>query len=151
MHLTPLMRKAILFATKAHQHQLDASGIPYIAHPFRVALAGIEFGETDFCGGMLHDVVEDCGVALDELEQEFNRVIRDTVDSVSRRIYPDGTKEQYSDFRVRSRAHLYGCRVAKRDLLDNSHPDRLLALPESERGVKKRYDKALLLFEDVEA
>jgi hypothetical protein len=149
VELTPMMRKAIMFAVKAHVGQLDASGIPYIAHPFRVALAGIEFGETDFCGGMLHDVVEDCGITLDELETEFNREIRDTVDSVTRRISPDGTKELYSEFRVRSRAHPFGCRVAKRDLLDNSSPERLLSLPESERGVEKRYKKALLLFEDV--
>jgi (p)ppGpp synthase/HD superfamily hydrolase len=108
MELTQLMRKAIMYAVWAHDGHKDKSGFPYIAHPMRVALAVIEYGETEFCAAMLHDVVEDCGATLDDIEEKFNRDIRDTVDSVSRRIYANGTKEKYADFILRSKQHPSG-------------------------------------------
>jgi (p)ppGpp synthase/HD superfamily hydrolase len=96
---------------------------------------------------MLHDVVEDCGATLDDIEEKFNRDIRDTVDSVSRRIYANGTKEKYADFILRSKQHPSGRVVKKADLLDNSSDERLMSLPESERGVIRRYRKALLVID----
>jgi (p)ppGpp synthase/HD superfamily hydrolase len=151
MYLTPLMRKAIIFATKAHTGQKDKSGVDYIAHPYRVAMAVYEHGEIAFAIAMCHDVVEDCGVTLDQMEAEFApefgdyiaHLIRDGVDAVSRRVYPDGTKEQFFVFVRRSREHFLGRIVKIADVEDNSHPDRLLALPEAERGIATRYAKAL--------
>jgi HD domain len=150
VQITPLMRKAIIFATKAHSGQKDKGGIDYIAHPFRVAMAVYECGEIAFAVAMCHDMVEDCGVTLDQLETEFQefgedvaRQIRDGVDAVSRRVYPDGTKEVFITFIHRANSHSLGRVVKIEDVKDNSHPDRLMALPEEERGVVRRYERAL--------
>lgn len=58
---------AILFATKAHDGQIDQQGMPYILHPLRVGGRLHEFGDTYVIAGILHDVVEDTHHTLDDL------------------------------------------------------------------------------------
>ena len=69
-----LIKKAYNFAKEHHEGQLRKSGEPYIIHPLNVAciLAEINTGPATICAGLLHDVVEDTNVTLEEIAEEFN-------------------------------------------------------------------------------
>lgn len=58
------------FAAKAHANQVRSSGEPYITHPLAVSYILLELGmDTDtICAAMLHDVVEDTDVTLEEIK-----------------------------------------------------------------------------------
>jgi (p)ppGpp synthase/HD superfamily hydrolase len=66
--------RATIFATKAHQCQVRKySGRPYIYHPMRVAHSAVMLEAPDHvvAAAWLHDVVEDCGITIDEVEKSF--------------------------------------------------------------------------------
>lgn len=54
-------------ARRAHEGHLDKSGLPYIAHPLRVAAASERYGPLHAAVGWLHDVVEDTALTLADL------------------------------------------------------------------------------------
>ncbi|MBE6855704.1 MAG: bifunctional (p)ppGpp synthetase/guanosine-3',5'-bis(diphosphate) 3'-pyrophosphohydrolase [Ruminococcus sp.] len=74
------------FAAKAHEGQKRSSGQPYIIHPLAVAFILLELGmDTDtICGAMLHDVVEDTPVTLDEVRKRFGQDVAMLVDGVTK-------------------------------------------------------------------
>ncbi len=68
MIYTEMTKKAIRFAFCAHAGQMDRSGIPYIMHPIHLAE---QMSSEDACVvAMLHDVLEDTDVTLEELRAE---------------------------------------------------------------------------------
>jgi guanosine-3',5'-bis(diphosphate) 3'-pyrophosphohydrolase len=80
------LHRAYLFAARAHAGQLRASGEDYIVHPLGVAqiLAEMQLPTDTLVAALLHDVVEDTDVTLDELEQEFGPTIARLVDGVTK-------------------------------------------------------------------
>lgn len=60
---------AILFATQAHDGQLDKAGAPYILHPLRVGASLHDYGTVYVIAGILHDVIEDTPHTLDDLTE----------------------------------------------------------------------------------
>ncbi|MCG2841059.1 HD domain-containing protein [Sandaracinobacter sp. RS1-74] len=69
-----IVPRAELFATQAHAcQQRKYTGEPYIVHPIEVGRLVREAGGTDamVAAALLHDVVEDCGVRLEELSELF--------------------------------------------------------------------------------
>ncbi|MHB8927989.1 MAG: RelA/SpoT family protein [Bacillota bacterium] len=83
--LTPL-EEAYAFAKKAHQGQFRISGEPYIEHPLAVAgiLADLQLDVTTLAAGLLHDVVEDTGVSLADLQARFGQEVAQLVDGVTK-------------------------------------------------------------------
>lgn len=73
-------------AEKAHANQFRKSGEPYIIHPLCVSLILLELGmDTDtICAGMLHDVVEDTDMTLDDIRKQFGQDVAMLVDSVTK-------------------------------------------------------------------
>lgn len=69
MIYTPLTNKAMKIAYAAHHGQTDYNGIPYIFHP--IHLAEQMEDEISCCAALLHDVVEDTGVTMEQLAVEF--------------------------------------------------------------------------------
>lgn len=70
-----LIRKAFDFAVEAHQDQRRKSGEAYIFHPIAVAkiVAGeIGLGATAIAAALMHDVVEDTDITVEDIEREFN-------------------------------------------------------------------------------
>ena len=65
MIYTDLTRKAMQFAYDAHHGAVDSTGVPYIFHPMHLA----EQMDTEYacCAALLHDVVEDTDITLDDL------------------------------------------------------------------------------------
>lgn len=80
------LKLAYKIANDAHEGQVRRSGEPYILHPLGVAsiLADLRLDIPSIATGLLHDVVEDTIVNLDEIEKNFGVVIRDLVDGVTK-------------------------------------------------------------------
>ena len=80
-----VVKRAFEYANKLHKGQFRKSGEAYIEHPVAVAqiLADLNFDENVISAGLLHDVVEDCGISIDEIKQKFNIKIANLVDSVT--------------------------------------------------------------------
>ena len=82
---TDLIDNAYSYAKIAHKNQVRKDGKPYISHPVEVALilAKLGFNEDVVSGALLHDVVEDCEITLEDLKTNFNANIAELVDCVS--------------------------------------------------------------------
>ncbi|HZO89164.1 MAG TPA: bifunctional (p)ppGpp synthetase/guanosine-3',5'-bis(diphosphate) 3'-pyrophosphohydrolase [Chthonomonadaceae bacterium] len=83
---TDLVRRAFAFACERHEGQTRNSGEPYITHPVEVTeiLADLEMDEQTLAAGLLHDVIEDCGVTVEELAREFGEDVAHLVESLSK-------------------------------------------------------------------
>ena len=77
MVYTPLTYKAMHIAYNAHHGQLDKSGAPYIVHP--IHLAEQMENEASCCAALLHDVVEDTNITLEDLRKDFPEEIVEAV------------------------------------------------------------------------
>jgi len=80
------IEKAYQLAEKAHQGQTQPNGSPYISHCLAVAgiLAEISVPPELIIAGMLHDVVEDTEITLEEVNKEFGAEIAGLVDGVTK-------------------------------------------------------------------
>jgi len=83
---TSLIEDAYFFADRSHDGQLRKSGEPYIAHPLEIALylSDLRLDEQTIAASLLHDVVEDCDVTLEELSGKFGPEIAKLVDGVTK-------------------------------------------------------------------
>lgn len=81
-----VLKRAYDIANNAHAGQVRRSGEPYIIHPLGVAgiLADLRLDIPSVATGILHDVVEDTIVSLEDIEKNFGPVIRDLVDGVTK-------------------------------------------------------------------
>ena len=81
-----LIRQAYEFAEKHHEGQFRKSGEKYIIHPLNVAciLTSINTGPATICAGLLHDLVEDTDVTLEEIEKLFGKDVAEIVDGVTK-------------------------------------------------------------------
>ena len=142
------LEKAIALAVTAHEGQVDKAGQPYVLHPLRVMLA-LKSTEERIVG-VLHDVVEDCDVSLEELrEHGFSAAIIQAIDSVTKRPEEKGD-DGYQSFVVRAGKNLIGRRVKIADLMDNMDLTRLAELSDKDFRRLDRYMKALRYLEELE-
>ena len=83
---SPLLSKAGRLAQEAHEGQFRAEGLPYFTHPVEVARILHEEWKIDdeniLCAAVLHDVVEDTDITLDEIRVSFGEDIAKLVDGV---------------------------------------------------------------------
>ncbi len=81
-----LLKKAYVFAAKAHRGQTRRSGVPYLSHPLEVAnmLAEMKLDRTTLVAGLLHDVLEDTDVTALELKEAFGQEVADLVEGVTK-------------------------------------------------------------------
>jgi len=80
------LKNAYDFSIRAHKTQQRYSGKPYFDHLFEVAniLAELKMDSTTIAAGFLHDSVEDTGIPLEELEEQFGAEIAALVDGVTK-------------------------------------------------------------------
>jgi len=81
-----LVKVAYEFAAKAHEGQVRKNGEPYLEHPLNTAMILAEFhldAET-LAAALLHDVPEDCGISLGEIESKFGSQVVKLVDGVTK-------------------------------------------------------------------
>ena len=81
-----MIDKAYNYAYDKHSKQLRKSGEPYFVHLLAVAyeLAKLRVGPSTICAGLLHDVIEDCGVTKEEFIELFGEEIYQIVESVTK-------------------------------------------------------------------
>ncbi len=117
------IRAAHTFAARAHegQERHGPGHIPYLIHPIRVACSLVdEFREVDadaFVAALLHDVVEDCGVTIGEIERRFGPRVRRAVAALTWRKGTDAKWQQAAVMRRQARATRL---IKASDVIDNS-------------------------------
>ena len=82
-----LIDKAFRFANEAHRDMYRNSGEPYIIHPINVARIvnqEIGLGAKSVAAALLHDVVEDTGIPLEEISKEFGPKIASLIDGLTK-------------------------------------------------------------------
>ncbi|MBQ1482514.1 MAG: bifunctional (p)ppGpp synthetase/guanosine-3',5'-bis(diphosphate) 3'-pyrophosphohydrolase [Erysipelotrichaceae bacterium] len=84
--LLALIDKAYDYAFEKHKDQKRSSGEPYFVHCLNVAyeLAKLKSDPYTICAGLLHDVIEDCGVTKEEFVAEFGEEIYEMVEAVTK-------------------------------------------------------------------
>lgn len=117
--MTQTLERAIAIAAAAHAGQVDKGGAPYILHPLKVMLRMTTLEERIVA--VLHDVVEDCDISLDDLRKEgFSEEVLTAIQSVTK--VPG---ESYEDFVERAAQNPIGRVVKLADLEENSDLSRI--------------------------
>jgi (p)ppGpp synthase/HD superfamily hydrolase len=109
MNHTPQIKRAIQFAARKHHGQMrrETEPLPYITHPFSVALLVAEGGAHDdlVTAALLHDTLEDTDTTHDELVAMFSELVAELVESVSEIKEKNGIvlewKERKTDYLAR--------------------------------------------------
>ncbi|KKM58825.1 hypothetical protein LCGC14_1548850 [marine sediment metagenome] len=136
--MTTLYDKALVFAEKAHTGQKRKfTGEDYIMHP--LAVAWMVEGKDAKVVALLHDVLEDTDVTLNELSRGFPARIVNAVKNLTR-----NSGETYEGYIYCMRYHPLARRVKIADLRHN-----MSTLPAG-HSLKKRYRAALKVLEGVE-
>ena len=131
--LAPL-EKAYRFASAHHNRQLRDSGEPYMNHPLMVShiLADMRMDMVSIETGLLHDVVEDTGVTVEEIRKNFGDEVARCVDGVTKLGKLDffsAEDRQAESFRKMLLAMVNDIRVIIVKLADRLHNMRTLRLP----------------------
>ncbi len=82
-----LIKRAFTIALEAHKDMRRKSGEPYIFHPLAVAEICVEeigLGTTSVIAALLHDVVEDTDIELEDIERLFDKKIAKITDGLTK-------------------------------------------------------------------
>jgi (p)ppGpp synthase/HD superfamily hydrolase len=136
--------RALAYAAEHHGGQArKGTTIPYVSHLFHVAGFVLEHGGSvdAAIAGLLHDVVEDCGITPEELEREFGAAVADIVGACTDLLEGD-TPDRKSEWTVRKRRYIEHIATASSDAVLVSACDKrhnLAALIADVRRDGKRY------------
>ena len=128
--------EAILLAVKAHHGQKDKAGEPYILHPLRLMFR--QNSEAARIVAMLHDVVEDTAVTMEQLRDAgFSQEILDAVTLLTH-----DPQYSYEEYVARLKTNPLARSVKLADLEDNMRMERVAELTEREWARLQRYHRA---------
>jgi GTP pyrophosphokinase len=132
------LEKAFQFARKYHEGQRRDSGEPYMIHPIMVAhiLADMRMDVVAMQTGLLHDVVEDTSVTIEQVRKEFGEEVARSVDGVTKLTKLDffsAEDRQAESFRKMLLAMVEDIRVILVKLADRMHNMRTLSYLNPER------------------
>ncbi len=134
------IKAAYTIARQAHEGQMRSSGDPYISHPIEVAiiLVGLGMDSDTIIGGILHDVVEDTSITLEDIQKQFGGDVADLVDGVTKLAnipYSSRAEQQAENVRKMLLAMAKDVRVVIIKLADRLHNMRTLdyRTPEKQR------------------
>ena len=135
--MTQTLERAIAIAAAAHAGQVDKGGAPYILHPLKVMLRMTTLEERIVA--VLHDVVEDCDISLDDLHKEgFSEEVLTAIQSVTK--VPG---ESYEDFVERAAQNPIGRVVKLADLEENSDLSRIASPSWDDLERVEKYRRAI--------
>ena len=132
------LESAFQFARRYHQGQTRDSGEPYMVHPIMVGhiLAEMRMDVVAIQTGLLHDVVEDTSVTVDQVRKEFGEDVARCVDGVTKLTKLDffsAEDRQAESFRKMLLAMVEDIRVIMVKLADRMHNMRTLGYLSPER------------------
>ena len=136
------VRRAYYYSEQAHDGQVRRTGQPYVTHPLAVAgiLADMRMDHQSLIAALLHDVIEDTGIAKESLEAQFGPAVAELVDGVSKLTLFESSSRaeaQAENFQKMALAMARDIRVILVKLADRLHNMRTLdALkPEQRRRI----------------
>ncbi|NUS98244.1 MAG: bifunctional (p)ppGpp synthetase/guanosine-3',5'-bis(diphosphate) 3'-pyrophosphohydrolase, partial [Gemmatimonadaceae bacterium] len=85
-HDRDLLTRAYRFSERAHSGQTRKSGEPYVSHCVEVAkiLAELQLDTVTVASGLIHDVVEDTSITVEDVEREFGKEVASIVDGLTK-------------------------------------------------------------------
>jgi GTP pyrophosphokinase len=139
------LNRAYVFAMKAHGSQKRASGDPYFSHPIEVAgiLTDLKLDDSSIITALLHDVVEDTGTTLEDVEAVFGKDISRLVDGVTKlgrlELQSEETKhaENFRKLLVAMSEDIRVLLVKLADRLHNMQTLHFIASPEKRRRIAR--------------
>ncbi len=144
MIYTELTQKAMKIAYKAHRDQTDKSGVPYIFHPIHLAEQMTD--EATTCVALLHDVVEDTEVTLEDLRAAgFPAEVSDAICLMTH-----DEAVPYLDYVRKIKENPIATVVKLADLKHNSDTTRLAVVDGKELARVEKYRKAMALLTDTD-
>lgn len=144
MIYTDLTKKALIISFNAHKNQVDKSGMPYVYHPFHLAEQMDD--EYSTCVALLHDVVEDTDITLEDLKvQGFPTEV---TDAISLMTHDD--RVPYLDYVKIIKSNPIACKVNLADLKHNSDLSRLDVVDNKVIERVEKYKKAINILTCVE-
>jgi GTP pyrophosphokinase len=137
------LRLAFDMALEAHKDMRRKSGEPYIYHPLEVARIAVEeigLGTTSVVCALLHDVVEDTEITLEQIEKEFGNVVARIIDGLTKisGLYnkSNNTSDQAENFRKMLLTLADDVRVILIKLADRLHNMRTLDSMQKDKQLK---------------
>ncbi|MFQ5650362.1 MAG: RelA/SpoT family protein [bacterium] len=81
-----LINRAFDFSFESHKDQLRRSGAPYFEHCYEVAriLIDLKMDSATIASGLLHDVAEDTGITIEDVQEQFGEEVASLVDGVTK-------------------------------------------------------------------
>ncbi len=137
-----LIKKAFKMSVEAHKDMRRKSGEPYIYHPIAVAQICVEeigLGSTSIMCALLHDVVEDTEISLDEIESSgFGPNVRKIIDGLTKisGVFDYGSSQQAENFRKMLLTLSDDIRVILIKLADRLHNMRTLGSMARDKQLK---------------
>ena len=136
------IRQAYELADRLHKDQLRDSGEPYIMHPMAVAsiLASLHMDDTTIMAGLMHDVVEDTEMTLDDIRELYGPemvLLLDGVTKLSKLAFRSKQERQVENLRKMFLAMSKDIRIIIIKLADRLHNMRTLASHHSELRKKE--------------
>jgi len=98
---TPSISKALNLAGALHEGQTrKGDGLPYIVHPFAVALILMDYSEDEdvIIGGLLHDTIEDTDYSEEQITKDFGSRVAQIVMSVTETNKDDPWQKRKDDY-----------------------------------------------------
>jgi GTP diphosphokinase / guanosine-3',5'-bis(diphosphate) 3'-diphosphatase len=137
-----LIARAFKYAAKAHEGQQRRSGEDFIHHPYAAAMvcAGLRLDDETIAAALLHDVVEDTEVTLDDVRSEFGDEIAKLVDGVTKltRVqFQSREQAQAENYRKMVFAMAQDLRVILIKLADRLHNLRTIEYLGKQKQVQK--------------
>ncbi len=146
-----LIKKAYLFASKAHAGQFRLTGDDYMLHPLNVALILTEIyaDAQTLSAALLHDVINFANVTIEEIEKEFGPEMKALVDGISRinKLSLSADNEALVSYHKKILVGLSGdVRIIILKIADRLHNMRTLwAIPENKRKEKAKETLEILV------
>ena len=141
MIYTELSKKAMLIAYHAHRDHVDKGGMPYIFHPLHLA----EQMDTEYSviTALLHDVIEDSDISLEDLKAEgFPEPILEALSLLTHE-----KQVPYLEYVQRLKENELARKIKLADLTHNSDVSRLSVQDDSSRQRFEKYQRAIALLE----
>ncbi len=136
-----MIRKAFDMALESHKDMRRKSGEPYIYHPIAVAQIAAEeigLGTTSIVCALLHDVVEDTNVTLDDIELEFGKKVAKIIDGLTKisGVFDTNSSLQAENFRKMLLTLADDVRVILIKLADRLHNMRTMEFMPRDKQLK---------------
>ncbi|MGN0502328.1 MAG: HD domain-containing protein [Ruminococcus sp.] len=142
MIYTDLTKKALKISFNAHKNQVDKSGMPYVFHPFHLAEQMDD--EYSVCVALLHDVIEDTDIMIEDLEAEG--FPKEVINAIELLTHSDSVP--YLDYVKTIKNNSIARKVKLADLKHNSDLSRLDNIDDKALERVEKYKKAIEILQE---